>query len=358
MAPHGAPDSLLCDRIEEWHQRNPGNTEAQLFYGIVAKSPGSAAMTHALSQRHSQRHPVAPHRIHPHTSSKELLPAQQRDPPPHLIQLTAAIHCSAHQEPPQSSAPTPAPAHVAAKDLQGPRAAETVSKRILETPVIITQRELCALAPDVWAQAASATEHKRDEPVALAMLGEVLSDHFEPEATAIAARRLRPAQIADEDAATALALSQPSALLNQPFPSDRTNPSHPKQSQPPKRPADEPRVALQQAATKASQEGAPEVAPPPIQAIRTPIATEATPAPPATAEAIPSLAIAAEATPAFVVAAEAPLPLNAAAQQQSALSPFPSLPFAPFSSLLTIYHCRAPISIPDSLRHSLQPLQR
>ena len=358
MAPHGAPDSLLCDRIEEWHQRNPGNTEVQLFYGIVAKSPGSAAMTHALSQRHSQRHPVAPHRIHPHTSSKELLPAQQRDPPPHLIQLTAAIHCSAHQEPPQSSAPTPAPAHVAAKDLQGPRAAETVSKRILETPVIITQRELCALAPDVWAQAASATEHKHNEPVALAMLGKVLSDHFEPEATAIAARRLRPAQIANEDAATALALSQPSALLNQPFPSDRTNPSHPKQSQPPKRPADKPRVALQQAATKASQEGAPEVAPPPIQAIHTPIATEATPAPPATAEAIPSLAIAAEATPAFVVAAEAPLPLNAAAQQQSALSPFPSLPFAPFSSLLTIYHCRAPISIPDSLRHSLQPLQR
>ena len=139
MAPHGAPNSLLCDHIKEWHQWNPGNTEAQLFYGIVAKSPGSAAMTHVLSRQLSQQHPVTSHHIHPHTSSKEPLPDQQRVPPPHLIQLTAAINCSAHQEPPQSSTPTPAPAHVTAKDLQSPRAADMVSQCMLETPVIITQ---------------------------------------------------------------------------------------------------------------------------------------------------------------------------------------------------------------------------
>ena len=85
-----APASLLCDRIEDWHQQNPGNTTAQLFYGIAAKSPGSAATTtqktHAPSQQQSSRHPVTPHRIHPHTSSKAPLLAQKKDAPPHLMQ--------------------------------------------------------------------------------------------------------------------------------------------------------------------------------------------------------------------------------------------------------------------------------
>ena len=39
MAPRGAPGTLLRDRIEDWHQRNPG--QAQMFYGIAGAPPGS-----------------------------------------------------------------------------------------------------------------------------------------------------------------------------------------------------------------------------------------------------------------------------------------------------------------------------
>jgi hypothetical protein len=39
MAPHGAPGTLLRDRIEDWHQRNPG--QVQMFYGIAGAPPGS-----------------------------------------------------------------------------------------------------------------------------------------------------------------------------------------------------------------------------------------------------------------------------------------------------------------------------
>ena len=68
MAPRGAPDSPLCNRIEDWHQHNPGNTAVQLFCRKAANSPSATATTQCIpapSQGQSQRHLVAPHRIHP-----------------------------------------------------------------------------------------------------------------------------------------------------------------------------------------------------------------------------------------------------------------------------------------------------
>ena len=320
MAPRGAPDSPLCDRIEDWHQQNPGNTAAQLFCRKAANSPSEATTTQripALHQQQPQRHPVAPHHIHP---------------------------CSS-----------------------------------VET-------------------ATSTTECEYEEPTVLAMLSKVLSDQFELETLAITTRSLRLPQIADEYAATARTLSQPKL-----HPSALTHTSRENNPQSPKRPADEPEVATQSAATEASCKGAPEIAPPPIHslthtaaepsersqpAILPPVAAEATQlfaiaakatlsvvaaeattsfvaaeatqslsiaaeatlsvvATKATssfvaAEATPSLFVAAEATPSLFVAAEASPSPSTAAQQQSALSSFPFLseriPFAPFSSLLTTYH--------------------
>ena len=44
MALRGAPGTLLHDRIEDWHQRNPG--QAQMFYGIAGAPPGSPSRQH------------------------------------------------------------------------------------------------------------------------------------------------------------------------------------------------------------------------------------------------------------------------------------------------------------------------
>ena len=299
----------------------------------------------------------------------------------------------AHQEPSNAGTLVIAQAHTAVEDIKGQQVVNTVTERLLEAPITLTQSELHALVPNVWAQAVSTTECEREEPIALAMLGEVFSNQYKLEAPVTTARGPRIARIADKYAATTLALSQPSALpLYQPFPS---NPSHPEpseleprpsapasttcaeqsqhvtvaetvaedihdryeyiscdqvESQPPRQAADEPEVTTQPAAIKASREGAYEVAPPPILPLPTPFITRTaaevaerplpsiTPAVAAQATQSQAIAteatvsfVAAEVTPSFFVAAEAPQSFIAAAQQQSAPLSFPFPPWrSPF----------------------------
>ena len=260
----------------------------------------------------------------------------------------------AHQEPSNAGTLVIAQAHTAVEDIKGQQVVNTVTERLLEAPITLTQSELRTLVPNIWAQAVSTTECKREEPIALAMLGEVFSNQYKLEAPVTTARGPRIARIADKYAATVLALSQPSALpLYQPFPSD---PSHPKpselepcpsalasithaeqsqyvtvaedthdryehiardqvESQLPRLAADEPEVATQPAATEASRKGAHEVAPPPILPLPTPFiacaAAEVAERPlptvtqPVAAEATQSLAVTTEATQSLAIAAEA-----------------------------------------------------
>ena len=83
--------------------------------------------------------------------------------PPHLAQYSVATEeraePPAQQEPSHIPIPTPRRVRAAAAEAaQSNRAANTVSERILEAPVVVNQRELRAMAPDAWAQAASVSE--------------------------------------------------------------------------------------------------------------------------------------------------------------------------------------------------------
>ena len=226
MAPRGTPDSLLRDRIENWHQQNPGHMAAQLFCKIAATSP----KTHAAHQRQhfpshcflsprSTRPQLNHHRTrNPDISSKAVLRAQQKDPPLHLIQRTATTKKSAdqqaHQEPSHTDTPAIALAHTATEDMQGPQVTDMVTEQVLRAPIAITQEELRALAPEAWAQAVSTAEHECEEPPALMMLGKVLGNQYKPATTP---RSARLAQIANEYATAALAIPSNTHTLHHPF---------------------------------------------------------------------------------------------------------------------------------------------
>jgi hypothetical protein len=185
MALRGAPGTLLHDRIEDWHQRNPG--QAQMFYGIAGAplgSPSRQRRPNSAERNTSQRNTAASARTYvqqprspPHPTPKPstrpphrpiqvhsvAAPQQQKDTPPHLAQYSVATEkCAeppAQQEPSHIPIPTPRQVRAAAAEsARSTRAADTVSERILEAPVVATQRELRAMAPDAWAQAASVSE--------------------------------------------------------------------------------------------------------------------------------------------------------------------------------------------------------
>ena len=318
--------------------------------------------------------------------------------PPHLAQLSVAAEERADQQAQQgpSHIPILTPRQVravAAESAQSTRVTDVISERIMEAPVVVTQRELCAMAPDAWAQAASASKRERKEQPLFMMMEDILGDAYEPDVPRTTAQSVRLAQMADDYAAAALSHSQPDALPpHAPF---RSNPSQPNQSkpepcqstqahppsdteeshlvsstkryehislkkvgatplctsntanirqnkpQPPEQQADEPRFALQNVATSSSHRRESESSPPPIHPLQPPVTAEVTP---------PS-----------VVAAEAPPSLLAATQQQSAPLSFPSLRFTPFCSLLTSYHVptslSVPVHIPNLQRKPPQPPQ-
>ena len=108
MAPRGAPGTLLHDRIEDWHQRNPG--QVQMFYGIAGAPPGSPSRQrrpNSAERNASQRDTAASARTYvqqprspPHPTPKPstrpphrpiqvhsvAAPQQQKDTPLHLAQ--------------------------------------------------------------------------------------------------------------------------------------------------------------------------------------------------------------------------------------------------------------------------------
>ena len=395
MAPRGTPGTLLRDRIEDWHQRNPG--QAQMFYGIAGTPPGSttrqrrpnsaernasqhdtATSTRTYVQRlRSPPHPTPKPSTHPLHQPIQVCsvaaPQQQKDMPPHLAQYSATteecVEPPAQQE--TSHIPIPTPQQVrtaAAESARSTRAADTVSEHILEAPVLVTQRELRAMVPNAWAQAASVPKSKREGQLLFMMLEDILGNTYEQDVSRTTARSARLAQITDNYAAAALAHSQPDALPPHiPFrsntsqsdqsppklcqsthahpPSD-TEESHPaslakyehislskvgarpirpssttnickSQPQPPEQLADEPRSMLQKVTTRSSHRRESESSPPPIHPVQPSVATEA--------------------TLSSVVAVEAPsLPL-AAVQQQPVPSSPRSVPFTPFCSLSTPY---------------------
>ena len=252
------------------------------------------------------------------------------------------------------------------------------------------------MAPDAWAQAASMSEKVREEQPLFMMLEDILGDAYEPDMSRTTARSARLAQIADDYAAAVIARSQPDALPPQlPF---RSNPTQSDQSQPelrqsaqahpppdteesrpaslakyehislskvgarpirpsshtdirqnkppqPEQQADEPRIVLQNVATKPSHRRESKSSPPPIHPVQPPVATEAT----------LSSVVATEVTPPPVTAKAPPSP-SVALQQQSALPSFRPLRFEPFSSLLTSYRVPAslssPVCVPDLRRQS------
>ena len=239
MAPCGTPGTLLCDRIEDWHQQNPG--QAQMFYGIAGMPPGSttrqrrpnsaernasqhdtATSTRTYVQRlRSPPHPTPKPSTHPPHQPIQVrsvaAPQQQKDMPPHLTQYSAAteerVEPPAQQEP--SHIPIPTPQQVcaaAAESARSTRATDTVSERILEAPVLITQRELRAMAPDAWAQAASVPKSKCEGQSLFMMLEDILGDAYEQDVSRTTAQSARLMQITDDYAAAALARSQPDTL--------------------------------------------------------------------------------------------------------------------------------------------------
>ena len=166
MAPCGAPGTLLRDRIEDWHQRNPG--QAQMFYRIAGTPPGSTTRQrrpNSAERNASQQNTAAPmttyvqqSRSPPHATPKPsthpphqciqvhsvVAPQQQKDTPLHLAQYSvAAEECTdqpAQQEPSHTPISTPQQVRTAAAEsARSTRAADTVSERILEAPVVITQ---------------------------------------------------------------------------------------------------------------------------------------------------------------------------------------------------------------------------
>ena len=166
MAPRGAPGTLLRDRIEDWHQRNPG--QVQMFYGIAGTPPGSTTrQRHPNSaERNASQHDTAASartyvqqpRSPPHPTPKPstcpphqpiqvrsiVAPQQQKDTPPHLAQYSVTTEeraePPAQQEPSHIPIPTPRQVRAAAAEsARSTRAADTVSERILEAPVVITQ---------------------------------------------------------------------------------------------------------------------------------------------------------------------------------------------------------------------------
>ena len=239
MAPRGAPGTLLRDRIEDWHQRNP--SQAQMFYGIAGAPPGSPSRQRRpnSAERNTSQHNTAASartyvqrpRSPPHPTPKPstrpphqpiqvcsvAAPQQQKDTPPHLAQYSVATE--EHAEPPAqqepSHIPIPTPRQVcaaAAESAQSTRAADTVSECILEAPVVVTQRELRVMAPDAWAQATSMSERAREEQPLFMMLEDILGDAYEPDASRTTAWSARLTQITDDYAVAALARSQPDAL--------------------------------------------------------------------------------------------------------------------------------------------------
>jgi hypothetical protein len=161
MAPRGAPGTLLHDRIENWHQRNPG--QAQMFYGIAGMSPGSSSRQrrpNSAEQSASQHDIAAPAKTYtqrsrspPHPTLKPsthpphqriqvrsvAAPQQQKDVPPHLAQYSVATEeraeLPAQQEPSHIPIPTPRQVRAAAAEsARSIRAADTVSEHILEAP--------------------------------------------------------------------------------------------------------------------------------------------------------------------------------------------------------------------------------
>jgi hypothetical protein len=208
----------VCDRIEAWHQQNPGHMAAQLFCKIVSPpSDTSDAAAPPKSrtprrQRHP-RHPVSPRSIHPVTT-------------------------------------TTRPARATTEGAEGFQVTNKVSQRVLEAPITVSQQELRALAPDTSVQAASELEPEHEEPVALAMLSKVLSDQYELDEPATTPRSARLAQIADNYVAAALTPS--SNTLPLPF------------------------LSKSQPATDTSSEGEPVAPPPPILTIPPPAAAEVT----------------------------------------------------------------------------------
>ena len=282
----------------------------------------------------------------------------------------------AQQEPSHIPIPTPRQVRAAAAEAaQSNRAADTVLERILEAPVVVTQRELRAIAPDAWAQAASESKRTCEEQPLFMMLKDILGNAYKPDVSRMTARSARLAQITNDYTAAALARSQPDAppphipFCSNTSQSDQSPPklhqsvqAHPlpdtERSRPassakyehislskvgarpicpssntnihqdkpplPEQQADEPRFALQSVATKPSHRRESESSPPPIHPVQPSVATEA--------------------TPSSVVAIETPPSPLAAAQQQPALSSPRSVPFTPFHSLSTTY--RIPASSP------------
>ena len=61
----------------------------------------------------------------------------------------------------------------------------------MEAPVVITQRELCAMAPDAWAQAASASKRERKEQPLFMMMEDILGDAYKPDVPRTTAQSVR-----------------------------------------------------------------------------------------------------------------------------------------------------------------------
>ena len=307
MAPRGAPDSLLCDRIEDWHQQNPGNTAAQLFCGKAANSPSEATTTQripALHQQQPQRHPVAPHRIHPRISIETATSTTEckRKEPAVLAMLSEVLSDQYELDAPAETA----------RSLRLVQIADEYAA----TACTLSQPE-----PRPSALTHFSHENKPQPPKQPADEPEVATQSAATEASCKGAPEITPPPIHS--------LTHTAAE-----PSERSQPA-----------------ILPPVAAKATQLFA--IA---AEATLSVVDTEVTSSFVA-AEATLSF-VAAKANPSFFVAAEASPTLSTAAQQQSVPSSFPFLPWCIpitlFSSLLTNY-CHSPnINFPCC---SLQPPQ-
>ena len=134
--------------------------------------------------------------------------------PPHLAQYSVAAKKHAEQQAQQEPSHTPIlmPQQVrtvAAESAQSTRTTDTVSEHILEAPIIVTQRELHVMAPDVWAQAASKSKRAHKEQPLFMMLKDILGNTYEPDMSRTTAQSARLVQITNDYTAAVLAHSQP-----------------------------------------------------------------------------------------------------------------------------------------------------
>jgi hypothetical protein len=243
MLPRGIPGACIREQIEEWHRRNPGQMAAQLFFEVTATATAPSGEAADRSSSHptwfsEQPQPAGVYALNrrprplpevvidsqppnkkrrvgqgdetrsedaravPTDKSKDKPPptAQSR---PHTLEDDGQVEPRGPVHPfgavPDATnrrvpgtgqsggavrglAPVKSgPAQPPKAAIHDPKIAGAIFDRTMDVPIVITQRELLSIAPEVRAQVAEVTIKKRvpREPLAQAMIEEIPGDDME-----------------------------------------------------------------------------------------------------------------------------------------------------------------------------------